>query len=101
MILNTIREKEVAIKIRRGGKGYNYHKTGPGEWCGNNQCCGAKTICFRSGSDFQKVSAPGPEPVPATALEVPVITDFILKSTFFMFLMKENRPNSHARSYSI
>jgi hypothetical protein len=30
-----------------------------------------------------------------------MITDFILKSTFFMFFMKENRPNSHARSYSI
>jgi hypothetical protein len=61
------------------------------------QGCGAKTICFRSGSgsDFQKV------PAPATALELPVITDFMLKRTFFMFLMKENRPNSHARSYSI
>ncbi len=63
------------------------------------QCCGAETICFRSGSDFQNVSAP--EPAPATALELPVITDFMLKSTFFMFLMKENLPNSHARSYSI
>jgi hypothetical protein len=63
------------------------------------QCCGAKTICFRSGSVFQKVSAP--EPAPATALEIPVITDFMLKSTFSMFLMKENRPYSHARSYSI
>jgi hypothetical protein len=64
------------------------------------QCCGAETICFRSGSDFQKVSTPAPDPAPATALELPLITDFILKSTFFMFLMKENRPNSHARSYS-
>jgi hypothetical protein len=68
-----------------------------------NQCCGAKTIFFRSGSDFQKVSAlaPAPEPAPATALELPVITDFMLKRTFFIFLMKENQPNSHARSYSI
>jgi hypothetical protein len=66
-----------------------------------------KLFFFRSGSDFQKVSAPAPapapEPAPATALElpVPVITDFMLKSTFFMFLMQENRPNSHARSYSM
>jgi hypothetical protein len=65
------------------------------------QGCGAETIFFRSGSDFQKASAPAPEPGPATALELPVITDFILKRTFFMFLMKENRPNSHVRSYSI
>jgi hypothetical protein len=35
------------------------------------------------------VSAPAPEPALATALELPVITDFMLKSTFFMFLMKE------------
>jgi hypothetical protein len=48
----------------------------------------------RSGSDFQKVSAPAP--APATALELPDITDFMLKRTFFMFLMDENRPNSHA-----
>jgi hypothetical protein len=34
-------------------------------------------------------------------LELLFITDFILKRTFFMFFMKENRPNSHARSYSI
>jgi hypothetical protein len=34
-------------------------------------------------------------------LEIPVITDFMLKRTFLMFLMKENWPNSHARSYSI
>jgi hypothetical protein len=54
----------------------------------HNQCCGAKTIFFGSGSDFQKVSAP--EPAPATALELPVITDFMLKRKFFMFLMKEN-----------
>jgi hypothetical protein len=47
------------------------------------QCCGAKTICFRSGADFQKVSAP------AIALELPVITDFILKSTFSCFLGKK------------
>jgi hypothetical protein len=50
-------------------------------------CCGAETICFRSGSDFQKVLAP--EPAPATALELSVITDFMLKSTFFMFLWKK------------
>jgi hypothetical protein len=54
-----------------------------------DQCCGAKTICFRCGSDFQKVSALAPTPAPATALELPVITDFILKSTLFMFFMKE------------
>jgi hypothetical protein len=53
------------------------------------------------------VSAPAPapalEPVPALAmaLELPVITNIILKSTFFMFFMKEYRPNSHARSHSI
>jgi hypothetical protein len=29
------------------------------------QCCRAKTFCFRSGSDFQKVSAPAPAPAPA------------------------------------
>jgi hypothetical protein len=70
-----------------------------------NQGRGAETICFRSGSDFQKVSAPAPAPEPApalaTAFELPGITDFMLKRTFSMFLMKENRPNSHARSYSI
>jgi hypothetical protein len=64
------------------------------------QCCGAETIFFRSGSDFQKVSAPAPQPALATALELPAISDFMLR-TFFMFFMKENRPNSHARSYSI
>jgi hypothetical protein len=34
-----------------------------------------------------KVPAPAqaPELAPATALELPVITDFILKSKFFMF----------------
>jgi hypothetical protein len=42
------------------------------------QGCGAETIFFRSSSDFQKVSAPAP----ATALELPVITDFMLKRTF-------------------
>jgi hypothetical protein len=63
------------------------------------QGCGAETIFFRSGSDFQKV--PAPEPAPATALELPVFTDFMLKRIFFMFLMKKNRPNSHVRSYSI
>jgi hypothetical protein len=26
------------------------------------QCCGAETFCFRSGSDFQKISAPAPAP---------------------------------------
>jgi hypothetical protein len=61
------------------------------------QCCGAETIFFPSGSDFKKVLAPAP----ATALELPVITDLMLKRTFFMFLMKENRPNSHVTSYSI
>jgi hypothetical protein len=36
------------------------------------------------------VFAPAPAPAPATALEIPVITDFMLKRTFLMFLMKEN-----------
>jgi hypothetical protein len=66
-----------------------------------SQGCGAETIFFSSGSDFQKVSAPAPEPAPATASELPVFKDFMLKRTFFMFLMKENRPNSHVKSYSI
>jgi hypothetical protein len=48
----------------------------------------SRNFFFRSGSDFQKVSAP--EPAPATALELPVFTDFMLKRTFFMFLIKEN-----------
>jgi hypothetical protein len=50
------------------------------------QFCGAKTICFRSGSDFQKVLALAlaPAPAPEIALELPVITDFIIKSTFFI-----------------
>jgi hypothetical protein len=43
-----------------------------------------KLFFCRSGSDFQKVSAP------ATALKLPVIKDFMLKRLFFMFLMKEN-----------
>jgi hypothetical protein len=34
--------------------------------------------------------APEPAPIPATALELPSITDFILKSIFFMFFMKES-----------
>ncbi len=72
-----------------------------------SQCCGAETFCFCSSSDFQKVSAPAPalapvpERAPAIVLELPVITDFILKSTFFIFYMKENQPNSHAKSYSM
>jgi hypothetical protein len=57
----------------------------------SHQGGGAETICFRSGSDL------APEPAPAIALELPVISDFMLKRTFFMFLMKENRPNSHAK----
>ncbi len=61
------------------------------------QCCGAETICFRSSSDFQQVSAPAI----AFELPVPVITDFILKSKFFTFFMKVYLPNSHVRSYSI
>ncbi len=70
------------------------YKSCSGDWGPSfHQCCGAETICFRSGSgsDFQKVSAPAsapePEPALATALELPVITDFILKSTFFMFFL--------------
>ncbi len=54
-----------------------------------NQCCGAETICFRSGSgsNFQKVSAPAPAAALATALELPVlvITDFMLKGHFSCF----------------
>jgi hypothetical protein len=33
----------------------------------------------------------GSGPAPATAVELPVITDFMLKRTFFMFLMKIDR----------
>jgi hypothetical protein len=49
----------------------------------------SRNYFFRSGSgsDFQKV--PAPEPAPATALELPVFTDFMLKRIFFMFLMKK------------
>jgi hypothetical protein len=32
---------------------------------------------------------------------IPFITDFILKSGFFMFFMKEYQPNAHAGSYTI
>ncbi len=43
---------------------------------------------------LNKFLAPAPAlalaPAPAITLELPVITDFILKSTFFMFFMKEN-----------
>jgi hypothetical protein len=73
----------------------------PADFCSSlniYQGCGAETIFFRSGSDFQKVSAPAPEPAPATALELPVFTDFMVKRIFFMFLIKKNRPNSHVRS---
>jgi hypothetical protein len=78
--------------------GENYIQTITFLFNTSKQGCGAKTIFFRSGSDFQKVSAPAP--APATALEPPIFTDFMLKRTFFMLLMKENRPNSHVRSYS-
>ncbi len=63
-----------------------------------NQCCGAETFCFRSGSgsDFQTVSAPAL----TLALYLPFITDFILKSGFFLFFMKEYRPNLHAGFYT-
>jgi hypothetical protein len=63
------------------------------------QCCGAETFCFRSGSgsDFQKVSVPAP----TLALYLFFITNFILKSGFFMFSMKEYQPNSHAGFYTI
>jgi hypothetical protein len=65
------------------------------------QCCGAETFCFRSGSDIQKVSASAPAPAPTLALYLPFITDFILKSGFFMFFMKEYQPNSHTGFYTI
>jgi hypothetical protein len=57
----------------------------------------------RSGSDFQKVSAPAPAPAPAPtlALYLPFIADFILKSGFFMFFMTEYLPNSHAGFYTM
>jgi hypothetical protein len=61
------------------------------------QCCGAETFCFRSRSDFQNISAPAPEPDPY----LPIITDFILKSGFFMFFLKKYHPNSHAGFYTI
>jgi hypothetical protein len=38
-------------------------------------CLPAVLRSFDSGSDFQKV--PAPEPAPAIALELPVITDFL------------------------
>jgi hypothetical protein len=41
---------------------------------GGDQCFGAETICFDSGSDFQKVSAPAP--APTEAFWVPVFTAF-------------------------
>jgi hypothetical protein len=63
------------------------------------QCCGAETFCFRS--DFQKVSAPAPAPALTLAMYIPFITDFILKSGFFKFFMKEYQPNSHAGFYTI
>jgi hypothetical protein len=71
------------------------------------QCCGAETFCFRSGSDFQKVSAPAPAPAlepapaPTLALYLPFITDLILNCGFFMFFMKEYQPNSHAGFHTI
>jgi hypothetical protein len=54
------------------------------------QCCEAETFCFRSGSgsNFQKVSVPEPAPAPTLALYLPFITDFILKSGFFMFFIE-------------
>ncbi len=64
---------------------------------GSKQCCGAETFCFRSGSDFQKVSALAP----TLALYLPFITDFILKRGFFMFFMIEYLPNSHAGFYTM
>ncbi len=65
------------------------------------QCCGAKIFCLRSGSDFQKVLAPAPAPAPEPAPTLVLITDFILKSGFFVFFMKEHQPNSHAGFYTI
>jgi hypothetical protein len=50
---------------------------------------------------FVSALALAPEPALAIALQPPVLTDFILKSGFFMFFMKEYRPNLHASSYLI
>jgi hypothetical protein len=55
------------------------------------------------------VSAPAPAPAlasepataPTLALYLPFITNFILKSGFFMFFMKEYKPNSHAGFYTV
>jgi hypothetical protein len=59
-------------------------------WESFPQCCRAETICFSSGSNFQKVLAPEPAPAPTYALWVPVFTAFILKSRFFMTLLGKN-----------
>ncbi len=67
----------------------------------SKQCCGAENFCFRSGSDFQKVLAPELAPAPTLALYLPFITNFIFKSGFFMFFMKEYQANSHAGFYTI
>ncbi len=52
---------------------------------GVNQCCGAETSFFRSGSDFQKVMAPAPAPAPApaTALETTCYHRFYVKKDIF------------------
>ncbi len=43
----------------------------------------------------------GSAPAPTLALYLPYITDFILKSGFFMFFMIEYLPNSHAGFYTM
>jgi hypothetical protein len=60
------------------------------QWTFCNQCCGAKTFCFRSGSDFQKVSALAPEPAPTLALYVRYLLSQIsfYKVDFSCFLRK-------------
>ncbi len=64
------------------------------------QCCEAET--FVSAPAPAPALATEPAPAPTLALYLPFITDFILKSGFFMFFfMKEYQPNSHAGFYTI
>jgi hypothetical protein len=52
-------------------------------WFIHKQCCGAETFCFRSGSDFQKVSVPAPAPAPTLALYLPFNHRFHFKKWIF------------------